>query len=108
MFHRCVKSASSRRPHPATRTQAANPTPDRLEANGPTGALAPQAARNLFFRHADQLAASLALVRDRSSHFGDAFDEIFRSRYTASTEPRADVCSRRPRDVGALRSLQGC
>jgi putative transposase len=45
----------------------------------PTGAWTTQAARNLFLRHADQLAGSRALVRDRGSQFIDAFDEIFRT-----------------------------
>jgi len=45
----------------------------------PTGAWTTQAARNLFLRHADKLADSGALVRDRGSQFVDAFDEIFRS-----------------------------
>ena len=45
----------------------------------PTGAWTTQAARNLFLRHADQLADSRALVRDRGSQFIDAFDEIFRT-----------------------------
>ena len=45
----------------------------------PTGAWTTQAARNLFLRHADQLAGSRALVRDRGSQFIDTFDEIFRT-----------------------------
>ena len=45
----------------------------------PTGAWTTQAARNLFLRHADQLADSRALVRDRGSQFIDTFDEIFRT-----------------------------
>ncbi|MCP3854769.1 MAG: transposase, partial [Actinomycetia bacterium] len=45
----------------------------------PTGAWTTQAARNLFLRHADQLACSRALVRDRGSQFIDAFDDIFRT-----------------------------
>lgn len=45
----------------------------------PNGAWTTQAARNLFLRHADQLAGSRALVRDRGSQFIDAFDEIFRT-----------------------------
>ena len=45
----------------------------------PTGAWATQAARNLFLRHADGLAATRALVRDRGSRFTRAFDEIFRT-----------------------------
>ena len=36
-------------------------------------------ARNLFLRHADGLAGTRALVRDRASQFIDAFDEIFRT-----------------------------
>ena len=40
---------------------------------------ATQAARNLFLRHADGLAGTRALVRDRGSQFIDAFDEIFRT-----------------------------
>jgi transposase InsO family protein len=43
----------------------------------PTGAWTTQAARNLLLCHADQLAESRALVRDRGSQFSDAFDEIF-------------------------------
>ena len=43
----------------------------------PTEAWTTQAARNLFLRHGDQLAGSRALVRDRGSQFGEAFDEIF-------------------------------
>ena len=43
----------------------------------PTGAWTTQAARNLFPRHADRLAGSRALVRDRDSQFIDAFDKIF-------------------------------
>ena len=38
-----------------------------------------QAARNLFLRHADGLAGTRALVRDRGNQFIDAFDEIFRT-----------------------------
>ncbi len=45
----------------------------------PTGAWTTQAARNLFLVHADRLAGSRALVRDRGSQFIDAFDEIFRT-----------------------------
>ncbi|NCG23421.1 MAG: transposase [Actinobacteria bacterium] len=45
----------------------------------PTGAWTTQAARNLFLRHADQLADSRALVRDRGSQFIDTFDEVFRT-----------------------------
>ena len=45
----------------------------------PTGPWTTQAARNLFLRHADRLAGSQALVRDRGSQFVDAFDEIFRT-----------------------------
>ena len=45
----------------------------------PTGAWTTQAARNLFLRHADQLADSRALVRDRGSQFIETFDEIFRT-----------------------------
>ena len=43
----------------------------------PSGVWATQAARNLFLRHADGLAGTRALVRDRGSQFIDAFDEIF-------------------------------
>ena len=43
----------------------------------PTGVWATQAARNLFLRHADGLAGTRALVRDRGNQFIDAFDEIF-------------------------------
>ena len=45
----------------------------------PTGAWTTQAARNLYLRHADQLAGSRALVRDRGSQFVNGFDEIFRT-----------------------------
>ena len=45
----------------------------------PTGVWVTQAARNLFLRHADGLAGTRALVRDRASQFIDAFDEIFRT-----------------------------
>jgi putative transposase len=45
----------------------------------PTGAWTIQADRNLFIRHADQLADSRALVRDRGSQFIDSFDEIIRT-----------------------------
>ena len=45
----------------------------------PTGAWTTQAARNLFLGHADQLASSRAVVRDRGSQFIDNFDEIFRT-----------------------------
>jgi transposase InsO family protein len=45
----------------------------------PTRAWTTQAARNLFLRHADRLADSRALVRDRGSQFVDTFDEIFRT-----------------------------
>jgi transposase InsO family protein len=45
----------------------------------PTGAWTTQAARNLFLAHADQLAGSRALVRDRGSQFVGTFDEIFRT-----------------------------
>jgi transposase InsO family protein len=45
----------------------------------PTGAWTSQAARNLFLAHADQLASSRALVRDRGSQFIGTFDEIFRT-----------------------------
>ena len=45
----------------------------------PTGVWATQAARNLFLHHADGLAGTRTLVRDRGSQFIDAFDEIFRT-----------------------------
>ena len=45
----------------------------------PTGVWVTQAARNLLLRHADGLAGTRALVRDRASQFIDAFDEIFRT-----------------------------
>jgi hypothetical protein len=45
----------------------------------PSSAWTTHAARNLSLRHADQLADSRALVRDRGSQFTDAFDEIFRT-----------------------------
>ena len=44
-----------------------------------SGVWATQAARNLFLRHADGLAGTRALVRDRGNQFIDAFDEIFRT-----------------------------
>lgn len=45
----------------------------------PTGVWTTQAARNLFLRHARELAGTRALVRDRGSQFIDSFDEIFRT-----------------------------
>ena len=45
----------------------------------PTGDWTTQAARNLFLRHGDALAACKGLVRDRGSQFTAAFDEIFRT-----------------------------
>ncbi len=45
----------------------------------PTGAWTTQAARNLFLQHAEQIAGSRALVRDRGSQFVGTFDEIFRT-----------------------------
>ena len=45
----------------------------------PTGAWTTPAARNLFLRHADELAQSRERVRDRGSQFIDTFDEIFRT-----------------------------
>ena len=45
----------------------------------PSGVWATQAARNLFLHHADGLAGTRALVRDRGSQFTRAFDEIFRT-----------------------------
>lgn len=45
----------------------------------PTGRWTAQAARNLFLRHADRLASSRALVRDRGSQFANPLDEIFRT-----------------------------
>ena len=45
----------------------------------PTGVWTTQAARNLFLHHADGLAGTRALVRDRASQFTRAFDEIFRT-----------------------------
>ena len=45
----------------------------------PTGVWTTQAARNLFLHHADGLAGTRALVRDRGSQFTRAFDEIFRT-----------------------------
>ena len=45
----------------------------------PTGPWTTQAARNLFLRHADQLANAETLVWDRGSRFIDAFDETFRT-----------------------------
>ena len=47
----------------------------------PTGVWATQAARNLFLRHADGLAGTRALVRDRANRFIDAFDETFRTEH---------------------------
>ena len=46
----------------------------------PSGVWVTQAARNLFLRHADGLAGTRALVRDRANQFIDAFDEIFRTK----------------------------
>ena len=45
----------------------------------PSGVWTTQAARNLFLHHADGLAGTRALVRDRGSQFTRAFDEIFRT-----------------------------
>ena len=45
----------------------------------PTGAWTTQAARNLLLHHADGLAGTRALVRDRASQCTRAFDEIFRT-----------------------------
>ena len=45
----------------------------------PSGVWTTQAARNLFLHHADGLAGTRALVRDRASQFTRAFDEIFRT-----------------------------
>ena len=45
----------------------------------PSGVWTSQAARNLFLHHADGLAGTRALVRDRGSQFTQAFDEIFRT-----------------------------
>ena len=45
----------------------------------PSGVWASQAARNLFLHHADGLAGTRALVRDRGSQFTREFDEIFRT-----------------------------
>ena len=45
----------------------------------PSGVWTSQAARNLFLHHADGLAGTRALVRDRASQFTQAFDEIFRT-----------------------------
>ena len=45
----------------------------------PTGNWTTQAARNLFLRHANQLAGARALVRDRGSQFTASFDETFRT-----------------------------
>ena len=56
--------------------------PDRVLRRGhgpPSGVWVTQAARNLFLRHADGLAGTRALVRDRANQFIDAFDEIFRT-----------------------------
>ena len=50
-----------------------------IATTNPTGAWTTQAARNLFLAHADQLASSRALVRDRGSQFIGTFDEIFRT-----------------------------
>ena len=45
----------------------------------PSGVWVTQAARNLLLQYGHQLADAQALVRDRSSQFIDAFDEIFRT-----------------------------
>ena len=50
--------------------------------NHPTGVWVTQAARNPFLRHADRLAGTRALARDRTNQFIDAFDEIFRTKRT--------------------------
>ena len=60
----------------------------------PTGAWTTQAARNLFLQHADRLAGSRALVRDRGSQFIDAFDEIFRTEgFKILKTPTTEFCS---------------
>ena len=46
----------------------------------PSGVWGTQAARNLLLQYGHQLADAQALVRDRSSQFIDAFDEIFRTK----------------------------
>ena len=67
----------------------------------PTGVWVTQAARNLFLRHADGLAGTRALVRDRASQFIDAFDEIFR---TETYEDPQDTCAH-PRGERVRRTL---
>jgi putative transposase len=47
----------------------------------PTGPWTTQQARNLFVIHADRLADTAALVRDRGSQFTSSFDEIFRTEH---------------------------
>ena len=72
----------------------------------PTGAWTTQAARNLFLRHADDLATARALVRDRGSQFIEAFDEIFRTEgiKTLKTPVRTPVAnSFAERWIGTLR-----
>ncbi len=72
----------------------------------PTGAWTTQAARNLFLRHREQLAAARALVRDRGSQFIDAFDEIFRTEHMKilTTPVRTPVANAfAERWVGTLR-----
>ena len=57
-----------------------DPSPNRSEVTAnPTGAWTTQAARNLLRTHADRLADTRALARDRGGQFIDAFDEIFRT-----------------------------
>ena len=58
----------------ATRTVYFAPITDH-----PSSVWTTQAARNLFLHHADGLAGTRALVRDRGSQFTRAFDEIFRT-----------------------------
>ena len=75
----------------------------------PTGAWTTQAARNLFIRHADQLAGARALVRDRGSQFIDGFDEIFRTEgfKILKTPVRRRLRIRSP-SGGSDRSAENC
>jgi transposase InsO family protein len=72
----------------------------------PTGAWTTQAARNLYLRHANQLADAQALVRDRGSQFIDTFDEIFRTEglKTLKTPVRTPVANTfAERWIGSIR-----
>jgi hypothetical protein len=54
-----------------------------------TGAWTTQGARYLFLQHADQLAGSRALVRDRGSQLIDAFDEVYATKASTTLKTAA-------------------